>query len=1062
MRRCLLTFLVAIFCPVFVFSTHIIGGSLTYEHLGGSTYRIKLKLYRDCDPANADFPSSVRIEVRQSNGSSFSPDKDIIIPLVGRQVLDPFIDTCVIDPGICVEEALFTTIVNNLPPVTGGYHMFYQICCRNASLVNVPVTPFIPGTGESFYAFIPENDIWLTNSSPEWVNFPPVFICASQPFIFDHAATDIDGDSLVYDLYHPWEDEAPTFPGGVATFPTITYNPGYTYDSPLDPVGPPPTMFIDAQTGLLTTTPPMIGQFVVGVKVSEYRDGVLLSSVYRDFQFNVVVCPPPATAAIGPSDACNGNSVVFDNASSPTAQNFFWDFGDLTSTTDTSYSDNPSYTYPGIGTYTVMLIAQQGTPCADTTYRDITIGWADADFTSNEPVCVSSPVIFTDASTASINSSITDWYWDFGDGSGTSTLPNPSYTYGAGGTYDVWLYATNDFGCVDSIMYTVTVQDLPIADAGNDTIMCLNNSSITLAGAVYNASGGLWVGDSTFLPNASTLNADYTPSAAELAAGYAEVILTTTGSGLCPATSDTMIITIVPGPTSDAGPTQILVCEDTTYVPLTGAVTIAAGGTWTTTGGGTFSPDPDSLNVNYNVVSSDTAAGSIWVYLTTTGNGSCLSTVDSAEIVFTPAPNLVASAPDTACEADHIQLNGFSETGSGFWTTLGNGTFDPGDSLLNTYYVPGPADIAAGQVTVILTSTNNGGCLPQTDTLVIDLIPAPTPSFNFTEVCFGEQTFFSDGSTSVGFITNWEWDMGDGAGTSTLPDPIYTYGAPGSYDVSLVVTSNNGCRDTLTQTVDVHYLPEPGFWADGVCLNAGTIFNDTSVVADGSVVSWDWNFGDGVGSDTAQNPTYMYTADGTYNVQLTVTSDWGCVDSITLPINVLPGPDADFTESNSSVNIFENIVFTDQSTPPPPSIIDWFWDFGDTIGTSNVQNPTYSYDASGTYTVMLVVTDDNGCMDTTYRDIIVFLPPEIPNAFTPNGDGVNDILYILGGPFKELEYKIYNNWGELIFVSTSQDVGWDGTFDGIDQPIGVYVVTAVAVTEDDVVHELQLDVTLLR
>lgn len=1061
MRRFLLALLIGFCLPATMLATHIVGGSITYEHLGGPTYRITVKLYKDCDPSTyAIMPDPLNLQVRYQDGTVHST---IAIPFPGQDTLQPLIDTCVVDPGICVSQTVYTTVVNTLPPTPGGYHLFYQFCCRNWSITNVPVTPGV--TGHSLYAYIPDNSPILTNSSPDWVHPTPVFVCANQPWVFDHSATDPDGDSLAYGFYHPWDDDALPAPGtwgpGLPAFTPVPYNPGYTFDSPLDPIGPPPTIFIDAG-GIITTTPPMLGQFVVGVYVEEWRDGVLLSTVYRDFQVNTVICPPPALAVIGPSDACAGNTVVFDNASTGGAQNFFWDFGDLSSTTDTSYADNPTYTYPGVGSYTVMLIAQQGTPCADTTFRVINVAFSVADFTSNEPVCVNSPVNFTDMSTSSAGTTVSGWYWDFGDGSGTSTLPNPSYTYSSGGTYDVWLYATNSIGCVDSIMYQVNIQDLPIADAGPDTVMCLNNPSVTLSGAVYNATGGLWVGDSTFSPNPSTLNADYTPSAAELAAGFAEVILTTTGNGLCPAHSDTVLISIVPGPTADAGPAQLLVCEDTAYVPLSGSFSVSGGAGWTTTGTGTFVPDTSSMNVQYIPTSSDTAAGSVYVILTTVNNGACLSASDTTEIIFTPVPNLVAAAPDTACAADHIPLTGFSETGSGVWSTLGNGTFDPADTLLNTYYIPGPADTAAGFVTLVLTSTNNGGCLPQTDTVNITLMPAPNPDFGFIEVCDGESMSFSDLSTSSGTITAWEWDFGDGIGTSTAPEPSYIYGAPGSYDVSLIVTSNNGCMDTITQTVNVHYLPDVGFWADGICLNAGTQFNDTTGVQDGSAVSWDWDFGDGMGADTNQNPMYTYGAAGTYNVTLTVTSNWGCVDSSTVPINVIPGPDAAFTANPSSANIFENVSFTDQSAPPPPEINSWYWDFGDTLGTSTNQNPSYSYDEAGTYNVMLVVTDTNGCMDTTYRDVIIFLPPNVPNAFTPNGDGINDILYILGGPFKELDYKIYNNWGEVIFESTDQSIGWDGTYEEIDQPIGVYIVTAVATTFDDVVHEMQLDVHLLR
>jgi len=130
--------------------------------------------------------------------------------------------------------------------------------------------------------------------------------------------------------------------------------------------------------------------------------------------------------------------------------------------------------------------------------------------------------------------------------------------------------------------------------------------------------------------------------------------------------------------------------------------------------------------------------------------------------------------------------------------------------------------------------------------------------------------------------------------------------------------------------------------------------------------------------------------------------------------------------------------------------------------TSTLQFPDHSYSEPGIYTVMLVITDDNGCVDTIYKDVIIAVPPLVPSGFTPNGDGQNDVLYVRGGNFTELEFKIYNNWGELIFVSNNQADGWDGTRNAIEQPIGVYVYTVNGVTEDGVKHELSGDVTLLR
>ena len=164
----------------------------------------------------------------------------------------------------------------------------------------------------------------------------------------------------------------------------------------------------------------------------------------------------------------------------------------------------------------------------------------------------------------------------------------------------------------------------------------------------------------------------------------------------------------------------------------------------------------------------------------------------------------------------------------------------------------------------------------------------------------------------------------------------------------------------------------------------------------------------------------------------------------------------------------QQINFTDQSTN---GAISWFWDFGDNSmdSTSTLQNPSHIYSAGGYYDVCLIVTDINGCTDTICQTEVISMPPDVPTGFSPNGDGENDIFYVYGGPFKEIQFKIYNNWGELIFESTDivdcsghTCVGWDGKRKGIDQAIGVYVYTVIGVTEDGKEHKISGDVTLLR
>ncbi|OFY89159.1 MAG: hypothetical protein A3K10_14070 [Bacteroidetes bacterium RIFCSPLOWO2_12_FULL_31_6] len=1035
--------------PFWSMATHVVGGSLTYEHLGGASYRVTFKMYRDCSPSSVQLPNSVRIEVRQPNGSSFAIDKDIVIPKTQVAILDPSIDTCAYNPGVCVEEAIYTTIVNNLPPNPGGYHLFYTTCCRNASLINVnnPLS-----SGEGFYTYIPDNSLLLTNSSPQWKNFPPVFICQGNPLVFDHGATDKDGDSLAYSFYRPFEDNAPTFPGNVATFTLINYNAGYSFTDPLGGS----SLTINSSTGVITGIPPSLGQFVVGVKVDEFRNGVQTNTVYRDFQFNVLNCPPLPMPGIAPVTGCSGLAIAFTNTSTPlTGNSFYWDFGDPFTTSDNSTLVNPTYAYPAIGTYIVMLVAQAGTPCADTIYETLTVSGITPNFTYTDSICVNNPVNFFDASVPTANTTTNSWDWDFGD-AGAAVIPTPTHTYSTPGTYSIQLIVSTTTGCVDSISKDIFVQSLPQAFT-IDTFACTSNPIINLNGSVTGASGGLWIGSGGFNQSNTNLNATYNPTAGELSAGFATLILFTTGNGLCPSNSDTMTILYSIGITANAG-NDISVCKDTASIPLSGVITTASGGQWVSSGTGTFQPNPFNLNAVYIPSSADTAAGSIFIYLNSTGNGNCIPDADTLTVTFTSTPSTSILSNDTACAGSiFIPISANSTTGTGYWQTLGSGYFSPNDSLNNTTYFADSTDNFNGNVTLIFTSTNNGGCQSYMDTLTIALIPAPNANFSFTSVCPNDTVFFNDLTTSVDPINSWNWTFGNSLNDNT-PNTSTVYDSAGVYNVSLVISSSNGCSDSITQQVLIYSIPNANFSANGVCEGANSEFIDASTVNGSSINYWYWTFGDG-GIDSVQNPIYSYVNSGTYTVNLIIQSAQGCWDTISNSVSIQPPPTAGFNSSPSSVKVNEIFSFSDISAS---NIVNWQWNFGDSLGTSTLQNPSYSYTSAGYFTVCLTVVDNMNCTDSICEEVIVFMPPQVPNAFSPNGSGQNNTFNVLGGPYLELNFKIYNNWGELIFESDQQSKGWDGTRNGAAQPIGVYIYTVNAVTLDKEQYTIKGDVTLLR
>ncbi len=368
-----------------LFSTHIVGGEIFYDHLGGGQYKITLKVYRDCYNGIPPLDNPAHIDIFDASGNIVISRN---VNLLSVNQIPPSINnSCILPPNnVCVEEGIYE-FYETLPPLTGGYYIVYQRCCRNQTILNL-ISP--GGIGATYWEHIPGPEAF-PNSSPRFKNFPPIFICNSLNLNFDHSAIDPDGDVLVYSLCNAYNGldgccpvvtvtpfspsqgnycntPPPTCPNNYAPPPYVSV----PYLSPYNgtyPMSANPALAIHPNTGILTGKPNLNGQWVVSVCVSEYRNGQLIGIHQREFQFNVVTCSVAVISAIqDQTQKCNGLTVNFSNQSIG-ATSYFWNFGDPTTLSDTSHLPNPSYAYPDTGTYQVMLIANPNKPCADTSVK---------------------------------------------------------------------------------------------------------------------------------------------------------------------------------------------------------------------------------------------------------------------------------------------------------------------------------------------------------------------------------------------------------------------------------------------------------------------------------------------------------------------------------------------------------------------------------------------------------------------------------------------------------------------------------------------------------------------
>jgi gliding motility-associated-like protein len=328
----------------------------------------------------------------------------------------------------------------------------------------------------------------------------------------------------------------------------------------------------------------------------------------------------------------------------------------------------------------------------------------------------------------------------------------------------------------------------------------------------------------------------------------------------------------------------------------------------------------------------------------------------------------------------------------------------------------------------------------------VEIYPAIEAEFSFDyDTCVAGPTVFTDASFSgSGQITDWSWTFGDGGGSSEQ-NPVYTYPAPGSFPATLTVTDINACEDSYTLPIDYFPVPEVIVIAPSDftgCVPADIFFNNLSTpISEAYDITWD--FGDG-GMDSVISPTYTYEMPGTYTVSIDIVSPIGCQIDTTFGdlITILPSPVAGFSFTPDRPSNLEPLVsFFDEST----GATRWSYDFGD--GNQSIApSPTHEFRDTGVYEVRQIVTHPSGCQDTLVQllDVIPQVRYFLPNAFTPNQDGLNDEYLGTGVLEGATNFRmiIVNRWGETVFETNDPFDGWNGrkVNTGDFVPNGVYMV----------------------
>ena len=465
-------------------------------------------------------------------------------------------------------------------------------------------------------------------------------------------------------------------------------------------------------------------------------------------------------------------------------------------------------------------------------------------------------------------------------------------------------------------------------------------------------------------------------------------------------------------------------------------------GTWIG-GFGKFTPSRTALDAVYTPTVEEQDSAKITLTLESADPKlPCVKESKTMAINITPPVTSNAGPDQTICEGESVTLAGVfgGAATQGKWTN-GTGTYTPSSNTPNAVYQPSVTEIKNGKAVLKFEVSNasNATCPGGIDEMIINIDKLPTVFAGLDQsICFN-QTVQLNGSIG-GSAKTATWSGGGGTFTkdnktmNAVYRPTKAEVDAGTVTLTLTTDQLGKCPPKESKTT-IRIYPEPkvNFSADTLqaCPPHCVDFTDSSAVAGSTITKWLWDFG--VDTSSAQNPSDVcFPKPGFYDVSLVATSKEGCASTLKkdLYLETYKTPIADFTADPFQVSKYDpTIQFYDQSSK---DVISWKWDLGDgkIISPKNTKPlHTYEVGVSAIYTVKLVVINDKGCVDSTYKPVEVL--PEfafyIPNAFTPNRiDGINDTFYGKGVGINEYHIWIFDRWGNKIFNTTDINEGWDG------------------------------------
>ena len=719
---------------------------------------------------------------------------------------------------------------------------------------------------------------------------------------------------------------------------------------------------------------------------------------------------------------CLGTPITFTD-NSPVATGWLWDFGDG----NTSNQQNPTHVYAAPGTYNVQLTVSNANDCPGVITQVVIVHPLPVPAFVVNPACPNSNVTINNTSNIASGNIFYQWTMT-GATPNSSTQTNPTFTYASGGVYTIDLTVTSDQGCVSALSQNINIPYMPIPNFSfTNECFGVPNSFTDLT----TVQGGTITGWTWVWGDGDPVGTAQNPTHLYANPGIYQVTLIPTTNAGCTGPSITLNVEVYQLPTAAFNVGNVCHGQATQFNN-----TSLLGNQYLWDFGDGNNSNAQNPTHTYNTPNTYN------VTLTVTSANGCVNTVNQNITVY---PNPIANFSFlNECLDTPMQFTDQSTIPQGnivLWV------WDFGDNTSSTQQSPQHQYTNAGTYNVTLTVTSADGC---TNSITQTVTPFAMPVANFTSTspCEGSISNFTNQSTIALGTMTYNWDFGDG-NFSVQTNPSNMYNSYGTYNVTLTATSNNGCVNTITLLAIVHPNPVVAYNSDLIenCSPLCVNFANTSIIALGNIAQYNWSFSTGQTSN-APTPSICFENNSQQQlfitVTLTTTSNQGCVSTLTTNnmLTVNPIPVADFSASQQPTTIFEpEITFTDLSYA---NIASWQWNLGDG-SNSSIQNPVHEYAVPGVYDVNLYVVNIYGCDNEITKPIEI--KPEfilyVPNTFTPDGNGVNEIFIPVIADFSfdhlRYEFTIFNRWGEQIFYTQNYLAGWDGKYKGIYTKTDTYV-----------------------